>query len=96
VHIAFAYAVLLVVRPIAAFAGFVGSSADIWTRTAVAYFGIRGIGSLYYLAYAISRSRAELDSTLTVVVGLVVLVSIVLYGTTTDAATRLLLGRAAD
>ncbi|HVY58812.1 MAG TPA: cation:proton antiporter [Xanthobacteraceae bacterium] len=96
VHVAFAFAALLIVRPIAVFAGFLGSAADIWTRAAIAYFGIRGIGSLYYLAFAISRSRADLDPTLTAVVGLVVLVSIVFYGTTTDAATRILLGRAAD
>ena len=45
----------LVIRPIAVSVGLLGTDATRLQRTLVSWFGIRGIGSLYYLAYAVTH-----------------------------------------
>lgn len=71
----------LLVRPLSVFAGLAGSPVARSQRQLMAWFGIRGIGSIYYLAYAINHgldaelSRQMLSITLTVVVA-----SIVVHG----------------
>ncbi len=49
----------LVIRPIAVFVGLIGTPASTLQRTLMAWFGIRGIGSLYYLMYAIVHGLSE-------------------------------------
>ena len=51
----------LVIRPAAVYAGLIGVRADPPRKLLMSWFGIRGIGSLYYLAYAITHG---LDSEL--------------------------------
>ena len=68
----------LIIRPISVTIGLLGTDAKPGQRRLMAWFGIRGIGSLYYLMYAINhgleRSLAEqlLSITLAVVVTSVV------------------------
>ena len=50
-----ALAFLLVVRPLAGWIGLARGKTGPRERIAIAFFGIRGIGSLYYLAYALSK-----------------------------------------
>jgi len=45
--------VFLVIRPLATFASLPGSPMRTAQRTFVAWFGVRGVGSLYYLTFAI-------------------------------------------
>lgn len=72
---------LLVIRPVSVVAGLIGSRTTPGQRAMIGWFGIRGIGSLYYLAYAISHglpdeaARPLIALTLAVVVA-----SIVLHG----------------
>ncbi|MCR4264672.1 hypothetical protein [Nitratireductor sp. ZSWI3] len=54
-------------------------------KAVISVYGIRGIGSFYYLAYALGQARFEEADTLWLVVCLVVLFSIVLHGTTVTA-----------
>ncbi|SEH17417.1 sodium/proton antiporter, CPA1 family (TC 2.A.36) [Natronorubrum sediminis] len=81
-------AVIVLVRPLAGLLGFVGSDAPWSDRTAISFFGIRGIGSFYYLSFALAHvSFEELElliaaERLWALVGLVVLASIVLHGVT--------------
>ena len=79
-------AIVFLVRPVAGILGQLGSP-DSWPeRLVIATFGIRGIGSFYYLAYAVhTASEAEgqiLASAdkLWAIVGLVVVLSIVVHG----------------
>ena len=64
----------LVVRPLAVYLGLIGTPVNGSQRNLMGWFGIRGIGSLYYLLYAINHhiepALAErlLSITLTVVV----------------------------
>ena len=51
----------LVVRPLSVYAGLAGADASPMQKRMMAWFGIRGIGSIYYLMYAI---RHEIDADL--------------------------------
>lgn len=79
----------LLVRPLAVFAGLAGSPVARSQRRLMAWFGIRGIGSIYYLAYAINHgldadlARQLLSITLTVVVA-----SIVVHGVSVTPLMR--------
>lgn len=79
-------ALLVVIRPIAGIISFIGTAASWPERAVIAFFGIRGIGSFYYLSHALAESsfqEVELliaAEQLWAFVGFVVLVSIVLHG----------------
>jgi NhaP-type Na+/H+ or K+/H+ antiporter len=71
----------LVVRPVAVLGGLAGARVPRPTRILCAWFGIRGIGSLYYLAYATNHGLdAALATSLTGVTLAVVAASIVIHG----------------
>ncbi|GER23209.1 cation transporter [Zafaria cholistanensis] len=83
-EVAVALAFLLVVRPLAGWIALARGRTGPRERVAIAFFGIRGIGSLYYLAYALGKgSFGEQTDELWALVGLVVAMSIVLHGATT-------------
>jgi NhaP-type Na+/H+ or K+/H+ antiporter len=86
----FALLALLVVRPIATLLGFIGSAHPAPVRLALGYFGIRGLGSLYYVSLAAAIASFGASRTLWPVTALTVLLSIVLYGITASPALRLL------
>jgi NhaP-type Na+/H+ or K+/H+ antiporter len=71
----------LVIRPISVWVGALGSRSSGAQRRLIAWFGIRGIGSVYYLAYA---AQHGLDPALAQRLGALVLslvaVSIVVHG----------------
>jgi len=46
---------LLVVRPLSVWVGLAGSRTSTLQRRLIGWFGIRGIGSLYYLSYALNH-----------------------------------------
>ncbi len=68
----------LVIRPVSVAIGLIGTDVQPTQRRLMAWFGIRGIGSLYYLLYAISHgiqpalARQLLSITLAVVVASVI------------------------
>jgi sodium/hydrogen antiporter len=51
--------VLLVIRPLAVFVGLWGADVRPLQRRLVAWFGIRGIGSVYYLMYAANHGLPD-------------------------------------
>jgi sodium/hydrogen antiporter len=84
-------ACLLAVRPLAGLAGLAGSGHRLDERAAIGFFGIRGVGSFYYLAYAYNAAEFDAEAGfLFAVVGFVVLVSIVLHGVSSRPAMRYL------
>jgi NhaP-type Na+/H+ or K+/H+ antiporter len=73
---------LLAVRPLAGLVALAGSGLGLDERAAISFFGIRGVGSFYYLAYAYNTEAfGELDFVFALV-GFVVLGSILLHGLT--------------
>ncbi len=71
----------LVIRPAAVYIGLLGSAVKGPQRRLMAWFGIRGIGSLYYLLYAISHKiEPALAQQLLSVTVAVVVASVVAHG----------------
>ncbi|MBP2336123.1 cation:proton antiporter [Saccharothrix coeruleofusca] len=85
-----AAAVLLVVRPAAGLLGLRGGRTGPRERVVIAFFGVRGIGSLFYVSYALHAGHFAEAEALWRVVGLVVIGSIVLHGVSASPAMLLL------
>jgi NhaP-type Na+/H+ or K+/H+ antiporter len=81
---------LFLVRPAAGLLGLWGHRAGWRERTVIAGFGIRGIGTFYYLAHGLNASEADepVARTLWAVAGFIVLVSVVVHGMSADFVMR--------
>lgn len=77
-----AIAIVLVVRPAAGMLGLARSKMSGPERGAVAFFGIRGVGSFYYLAYASNQVEFINVEQLWAITALVVIISVVVHGVT--------------
>lgn len=88
IDIAAAAVIILFVRPATGLIGLVGSRTPLRERLTLAFFGIRGVGSFYYLAYALNHAEFAAGERLWAVVGLVVLFSILLHGLTVTPVMR--------
>jgi len=80
--------IVLIVRPLAGWLGLLGTEVVPLERGAIAFFGIRGVGSFYYLAYATNQARFGQVDRLWAIVSLVVVISIVIHGITASPAMR--------
>ncbi|HSJ83133.1 MAG TPA: cation:proton antiporter [Acidimicrobiia bacterium] len=78
--------IVLVVRPLAGMAGLARSPMPQRERAAVAFFGIRGVGSFYYLAYASNQVEFLQVEQVWAITALVVLISVVIHGVTATPA----------
>jgi NhaP-type Na+/H+ or K+/H+ antiporter len=81
---------VLVVRPLVGWLslrGAPGRPAEHWV---IAAFGIRGIGSFYYLAYATGHATFAGADLLWATVGLVVIISVVVHGVAATPVMTLL------
>jgi NhaP-type Na+/H+ or K+/H+ antiporter len=73
----------LLIRPVSVIVGLLGHRARPMERAMVSWFGIRGIGSIYYLMYAVNRGlSAEVAWQLTSITLTVVAVSVIIHGIT--------------
>jgi NhaP-type Na+/H+ or K+/H+ antiporter len=74
---------LVVIRPATVALALVGSALGREARVLTAWFGIRGIGSLYYLSYSVANGLdGALAASMTWVLFTVVTASVVAHGTT--------------
>jgi NhaP-type Na+/H+ or K+/H+ antiporter len=80
---AVAVAVVLLVRPVAAWVALHGVPIPRGERAAIAAFGIRGIGTFYYLAYAMAATTFAHSREVWAVAALVVVLSVVGHGIAT-------------
>lgn len=88
IDVGLALAVLLVVRPVAGLIGLIGFKAARSEKLTLAFFGIRGVGSIYYVAYALNHADFPSADRLWAIVALVILLSIVLHGLTVTPIMR--------
>lgn len=72
--------ILFVVRPLSGWISLARHPASSPEKAAIAFFGIRGLGSFYYVAYALGQAEFEAPQIIWVTVCSVVLVSIVTHG----------------
>ncbi|WP_372399009.1 cation:proton antiporter [Azospirillum sp. HJ39] len=83
-----ALAILFVVRPLAGMAGLAGLAMPAGEKLAIGFFGIRGMGSFYYVAYALNAAEFDVPNALWAVTGLIVLLSILVHGITVTPVMR--------
>jgi len=94
--IVFAFVFVLVLRPLLGLIGLWTSKISGKEKLGIAFFGIRGMGSIFYLSFAFSKFGFENQQELWAVVLLTILISIVIHGLTATAAMKILSTSAAN
>lgn len=87
-HTLIGFGLLLVIRPVAGWFGMLGSDLKGGARVVTAFYGVRGIGSVYYLGYAASHIEFENEQALWALVVYVIFASTVIHGLTARWAVR--------
>jgi NhaP-type Na+/H+ or K+/H+ antiporter len=89
VDVVAAVVILLVVRPVSGLIGMLGHKADWQERLTLSFFGIRGVGSVYYLAYGLKHmENVPGADRLWAIVGVIILMSILMHGITVTPIMR--------
>jgi len=73
-------ALLLIIRPICGWLSLIGTPLPPAARGLMAFFGIRGLGTFYYMAYALGRAQFPDAGRLWAIASFTVLASILLHG----------------
>ncbi len=84
------FGLILVIRPAAGMLGLLGSPLSLRARAVVALYGVRGIGSLYYLGYAATHIEFIDEGQLWAVVAFTIFASTVIHGLTATATVEAL------
>tara|TARA_R110000851_G_scaffold12858_5_gene44226 strand:+ start:2916 stop:4238 length:1323 start_codon:yes stop_codon:yes gene_type:complete len=87
-HLLFALLALLVIRPMAGWLSMTGIKRSAGERAIVSFFGIRGLGSVFYLAFALNHGDFGAGNDLWPVVSLVIFLSILLHGVAVTPTMR--------
>ncbi len=77
-----AVGIVFVIRPLASLVAFAWSDTPGLSKRLMGFFGIRGIGTLFYLQYAFNRTQFGERSQVWAIAGTAILLSIVVHGMT--------------
>jgi NhaP-type Na+/H+ or K+/H+ antiporter len=88
--VVFGLLAIFLVRPLSGFVGLAGSGCPRDERAVISFYGIRGLGSVYYIAYALHHAEFESPDTVWSTLAFVVLVSVLLHGATVTPVMRYL------
>jgi len=80
--------IILFIRPLSALAGLIGIPLQMKRKLVISFFGIRGIGSFFYLSFALSKAEFSEKDKLWSIVAFIVLISIVIHGLTAARSVR--------
>ena len=80
--ILFSFLCIFIIRPLATWASLFATGLHVKEKVAISFFGIKGIGSFFYLAYALHHATFSEDKLLWTIVSSVVLFSIIIHGAT--------------
>ncbi|MGC1479319.1 MAG: sodium:proton antiporter [Chthoniobacterales bacterium] len=81
--------VLLIIRPVAVLTGLIASSATWPQRGIISWLGMRGIGSIYYLSYAVAHGLPDtIARQLTSITVAVIAISIIVHGLSATVIMR--------
>lgn len=78
--LAVALGLIFVIRPVAGWSSLLGGRLRGGERLVVAAYGVRGVGSIYYLSYAGSHVELRNEAELWAITAIVILVSTVVHG----------------
>lgn len=82
-HVVAAFVIVFVVRPVAGGMALLGlDRSPPRDRAAISFYGVRGIATFYYLAFALEEAEFPGEEVLWGVAGLVVLLSVFVHGST--------------
>jgi sodium/hydrogen antiporter len=89
-HTVIGFGLILVIRPIAGILGLFWTPLGLRARAVVAVYGVRGIGSLYYLGYASTHVEFIDEGSLWAVVAFTIFASTVVHGLTASVSVGVL------
>ena len=81
---------IFVVRPVVSWISLWGTACPSTERAVISFFGIRGLGTIYYLAYALQKGPFEKTDVVWSAACLTILISIVLHGAAVTPVMRLI------
>lgn len=84
--VAISFALIFIIRPIAAWLSLRGTELNRRAKMVVSFYGIRGIGSVYYLAYAGSHIELIDKAELWAIVAFTIVASTIIHGFTAGLA----------
>lgn len=84
----FCLAFVFIIRPLTAVIVLKRSGMTKGERLAVSFFGIKGIGSFYYLAFALGEEKFQDPDILWAITGCIVLISITIHGLTATSVMK--------
>lgn len=73
---------LLVIRPVGAYLSIAFSNFHIKEKLAISFFGIRGMGSVFYLAFAVKEAKFSTVNELWAILAFTILISVIIHGLT--------------
>lgn len=91
--ILFAFVFLFFIRPLTAMASMIGAAYHRNEKLAISFFGIRGIGSFFYLSFALTEGSFENIEELWAIVVFIVLASVFIHGVTATTVINRLSGK---
>lgn len=95
-HAAIGLALIFVVRPAVGWLCLLGTTLKRRERLVVAFYGVRGVGSIYYLAYAGTHVELVNDAELWATIAFTILVSTVVHGLSAGVAVERVAGEASE
>jgi len=84
---------IFIIRPLTALISMIGSPYHRNEKFAISFFGIRGIGSFFYLSFALKETKFDNGAELWAVVAFIVLASIFIHGISATTVINRLSGK---
>ena len=79
---------IILIRPLSAMIGMIGTKLNKKERLVISFFGIRGIGSFFYISFAMGKAVFGEQEKLWAMISFIVLLSILVHGLTATRAMR--------
>ena len=77
-----ALALILIIRPVAGYISLLGTPLKPIQKHSMAFFGIRGLGSIFYLMYAFTKHEFQEEQGIEAFVLIAMLFSVIIHGIT--------------
>jgi len=84
----FGLAFLFAIRPVIGWFSLMGTGIHPKEKRAISFFGIRGIGSFFYTAFALQQAKFDYAREIWSLVAFIVLVSIIIHGLTASTVMK--------
>ncbi|HET8828555.1 MAG TPA: cation:proton antiporter [Pelobium sp.] len=88
--VAFSLIFILLIRPLSAYLSLQNIQYKKYDRAFISFYGIRGVGSIFYLAYAFHTVEFGFEAELWAIVAVTILTSIIVHGFTASKVMEIL------